>query len=259
MSKDIGLWQFIVDRLERGESVMLLVVVESSGSSPGRAGFKMALAGDGELFGSIGGGIMEMNLVEEAKSRLRSGDRKIGLVEQVHRNNVEHASGMICSGRQTVISMALSGDDSPTVKQVKEGLSTGIARGFEISDLKFQIVEMPSDEPRHYFFKTSEAAFVYREKLDARAEICIIGGGHCALALSELMSKLGFRISIFDDRPGLNTLAKNAFADEIEIIESYESIADRVPQGDDVYVVGMTLGYASDALVIRQLIDHGVR
>ena len=35
---------------------MLLVVAESSGSSPGRQGYKMAVGADGGLSGSIGGG-----------------------------------------------------------------------------------------------------------------------------------------------------------------------------------------------------------
>jgi xanthine dehydrogenase accessory factor len=80
-----------------------------------------------------------------------------------------------------------------------------------------------------------------------------MGGGHCALALSELMSKLDFRISIFDDRPELNTISKNEFADEITIIDDYERIGGHLPDDDGAYVVVMTLGYASDKVVIKQL------
>ena len=49
---------------------MLLVVATSSGSSPGRPGYKMAVAEDGQLIGSIGGGVMEVNLVEQSRSIL---------------------------------------------------------------------------------------------------------------------------------------------------------------------------------------------
>ena len=59
MSQKIELWHFVASRLANGESVMLLVVGASSGSSPGRAGYKMAVAPDGELCGSIGGGRRE--------------------------------------------------------------------------------------------------------------------------------------------------------------------------------------------------------
>jgi hypothetical protein len=43
-----------------------------------------------------------------------------------------------------------------------------------------------------------------------------------------MMSRLDFRITIFDDRADLNTIEKNRFADEIRIIESYENIGDLV-------------------------------
>ncbi|MEO7674261.1 MAG: XdhC family protein, partial [Pyrinomonadaceae bacterium] len=81
------------------------------------------------------------------------------------------------------------------------------------------------------------------------------GGGHCALALSELMSRMDFHISIFDDRPELNTIEKNRFAHTIEIIDGYEAIGKLIPAGSNIYVVVMTLGYASDEVVIRSLID----
>ena len=59
-------WEFIAEKLRSGIPVILLYVLESNGSSPGRQGFKMAVS-NGELCGSIGGGIMEYKLVETAK------------------------------------------------------------------------------------------------------------------------------------------------------------------------------------------------
>lgn len=257
MSEELDKLQFVHDFLERTKSVTLLVVAESSGSSPGRAGYKMAVAADGDLFGSIGGGVMEVNLVEWSRAILSEpGAVATGfLVEQVHRRNAENASGMICSGRQTVILKQLTAEDLPTVERIVTNLELHSTAAFEISNLGFQIVERTSNSEQT-FFKRDGEDFVYQEMLGQRDELIIIGGGHCALALSELAAKLGFRISIFDDRPELNTIAKNEFADRVTIIDSYENIGEHLPQGDDVYVVVMTLGYASDAVVIRQLIDH---
>ena len=79
--------------------------------------------------------------------------------------------------------------------------------------------------------------------------------GNCALALSELMSKLDFHLTVFDDRPDLNTLQKNEFAHRIEIIESYEKIGELIDSDRAAYVVVMTLGYKFDEIVIRQLFD----
>ncbi len=260
MSRKLELWNFIAERLRRGEHVVLLVVAESDGSSPGRAGYKMAVASDGELCGSIGGGLMEVELAERAKVKGRGPESGLELIEQVHRKNVPNSSGMICSGRQSVIAKRLSRDDLTTIDKIIRRLDAQDDVSFEISNLRFRIIENSQIDPAFSFSQTSETDFEYREKLGCKDNLFIIGGGHCALALSEVASRLGFfRISIFDDRPSLNTLDKNRFADEITCIDSYENIADHVPDGDDVYIAVMTLGYASDAVVIRRLIRHNVK
>ncbi|MEO6818502.1 MAG: XdhC family protein, partial [Ginsengibacter sp.] len=59
MKKQIATWQLIADSLDNDIPVLLFYVLESIGSSPGRKGFFMALNGNNEMAGSIGGGIME--------------------------------------------------------------------------------------------------------------------------------------------------------------------------------------------------------
>jgi len=236
---------------------MLLVVAESSGSSPGRAGYKMAVAADGELWGSIGGGVMEVNLVEQSREILSVPPAVAGgafLVDQVHQKNSPEASGMICSGRQTIIFKPLVRDDLAVVIATVAAIENGSGTSFEISDSRFQIIE--SKEDGLSFSREGKSRFTYRETVAHLNDLFIIGGGHCALALSEMMAKLDFRITIFDDRPDLNTIEKNEFAHEIAIIDEYEKIAEHLPDNKDFYVVVMTLGYASDKIVIKQLCDR---
>jgi xanthine dehydrogenase accessory factor len=104
-------------------------------------------------------------------------------------------------------------------------------------------------------FVVTNSEFRYTEHLGFANDLYIIGGGHCALALSEIMSKMDFHISLFDDRPELNTIEKNRFAHEITIIDGYDRIGDHVSEGDRSYVVVMTLGYVSDGQAIRSLLD----
>lgn len=262
MPKELELWQFIASRLNGGEAVMLLVVADSGGSSPGRAGYKMAVAANGELWGSIGGGVMEVNLVELCRATLSepraisTGPSVSTLIEQEHRRNSAHPSGMICSGKQTVISKNLIAKERLTVDAIIGSLDRRKPITFEISNRKFQTVETKEGYSRPFFSRTSEVEFVYQEKLGPSNQLYIVGGGHCALALSELMSKLDFYIRVFDDRPELNTISKNDFADAVTIIDSYENIGEYVGSDENTYVVVMTLGYASDAVVIRQLVDR---
>ncbi len=258
MANELELWQFIASRFKNGESVMLLVVAESSGSSPGRAGYKMAVAADGELIGSIGGGVMEVNLVEQSRAALSvasaSADAKI--IEQEHRRNADHPSGMICSGRQTVIMRQITTDDAKIVNAIISALENKEASCLTVTQNKIETGPPKGGTPSTDFEKLSETDFIYTENLGPKNELYIIGGGHCALALSEIASRLDFRISIFDDRPELNTLEKNQFADDITIIDGYDQIGEHIPNQDNIYVVVMTLGYATDEIVIRSLFER---
>lgn len=235
---------------------MLLVVAASSGSSPGRAGYKMAVSAAGELHGSIGGGVMEVGLVEQAKVESKKAKGKSIVIELVHQKKAPNASGMICSGRQTVILRQLTAKDSETVGSVKRHLENKENLIFTLTSESFVVGPPEGGTQNTRFEKRSESDFTYTEPLGPKNELVIIGGGHCSLALSEIAAKLGFHIRIFDDRPELNTLEKNEFADEITIIDGYEEIGSHISNGDNVYVVVMTLGYASDAVVIRQLVDQ---
>lgn len=260
MKKELELWHFVVEHLSRDENVMLLVVAESSGSSPGRQGYKMAVAADGELIGSIGGGVMEVDLVNQSRTLLSEpGTTAAGFSrDQIHRKDVMNASGMICSGRQSVIFKLLTPDNGRAVQNALASLESNARLILTITPEKF---EVGKPQGRHLnardseFMKRSEVDFIFRELLGPRNDLYIIGGGHCALALSEIMSKMDFRISIFDDRPELNTLQKNEFADNISIVEGYDRIAEHIPSSTSTYVVAMTLGYKSDAVVIRSLIE----
>ena len=260
MKKELELWKFILKRLERGQNIMLLVVAESKGSSPGRRGFKMAVAED-DLYGSIGGGVMEVNLVELAKLKLQDSNQKINsdIIEQNHKKTKKNPSGMICSGKQTVIFFKLNSNHLKTVREILQALENHQSKILRISDLKLGILENDSDEFDFRFEQSGESEFLYKEKLGYKNKLFIVGGGHCALALSELMSKMDFYISLFDDREDLNTLKKNEFVHEKRIIESYENIGDYIPSGANNYVVVMTIGYKMDEIVIRSLIDKNFK
>lgn len=238
---------------------MLLVVAKSSGSSPGRAGYKMAVSADGELRGSIGGGVMEVNLVEQSRQILSVRSAVAGgafFVDRVHRKNAPNASGMICSGHQTVILKRLSAADKTAIDQAIAGFSQKSGDLLTITSSKFQI-EVANAESQNFHFESSgNSEFIYEEALGYANHLYIIGGGHCALALSELVSKLDFHVTIFDDRTDLNTIEKNTFADSISIIEDYRNIGEKIPDWDNTYVVVMTIGYASDKIVVKGLADR---
>ena len=107
MNKDLIIWRLIINSLKQNTPVMLLYVLESKGSSPGRQGFFMAVNANGEMEGSIGGGIMEHKFVEMAKEKLKAAGNELrdaGIRKQLHdKSAAKNQSGMICSGEQTIL------------------------------------------------------------------------------------------------------------------------------------------------------------
>lgn len=282
--KELALWQFLAKCLKAQQKVALLVVAESIGSSPGRAGFKMVVDAEGALCGSIGGGIMEIKLVELAKARLAQGIADPLLKRQVHRKTAgQDQSGMICSGEQSIIFIQPGLEDLSTVRTLIRCLKQDKPAILQITDQGFRVLQNQKNKQAFRFEGQSNQAFMlpvplnsdsatalpskrqhgqtflFEENLGFKNRLYLIGGGHCALALSELMSKLDFYTTLFDDRVELNTFAKNRFVHQKRRIDTYENIGEWIPSGNDVYVVVMTVGYRTDEVVIRQLLHKNLR
>lgn len=243
----MNVWKFILDKLSGAQQVMLLYVLESEGSSPGRQGFKMAVAADGTFCGTIGGGIMEHKLVEKAKVMLLQGISAVSVMRQHHdKEHASNQSGMICSGSQLNAFIPLTITDKLTVEKIIASEKTHI----QFSPNGLQV----ADECVTGLHYKTDTDWLYSEAIDQQPVIHIIGGGHVGLALSELMHFLGFYIKLYDDRPELNTIAANSFAHEKHII-NYDAIASHFIDVENDYAVIMTIGYRTDKTVLKQLLN----
>ncbi len=246
----MNVWKFILDKISATQQVMLLYVLDSEGSSPGRQEFKMAVATDGTFYGTIGGGIMEHKLVEKAKSMLQQNERSVLLMRQHHdKEHTNNQSGMICSGSQLNAFIPLAIADQPTIEKI-------ISAEKKYIQLSPKGLQLADEAATGLQYKTDND-WLYTEAINQQPVIHIIGGGHVALALSELMIFLGFYIKLYDDRPELNTIAANSFAHEKHIV-NYDSIASHFSDVENDYAVIMTIGYRTDKTVLKQLIDRSI-
>ena len=232
---------------------MLLYVLQSDGSSPGRQGFKMAVAADNEFFGSIGGGIMEHKFVEMAKSKLHETDSGADIYKQVHDKRVaKNQSGMICSGEQTIFLYHIQEKDFTHLNALINSLNNNRNGCLQLTRTAITFsTDVPST---NYYLELHEDDFLLIEKTGYKNHLHIIGGGHCALAFSKLMRGMDFYIHLYEEREGLNTMDQNDFAHEKIVVESYSSLNTFISGGENVYVVIMTFGYRSDDEALRALL-----
>jgi xanthine dehydrogenase accessory factor len=140
---------------------------------------------------------------------------------------------------------------------VIEKIVQGEPISIRLSPEGIALQETVHPEKQHSLQFRSQEDWLYIEKINRRPVIHIIGGGHVSLAFSELMSHLGFYCKVYDDRPALNTLVQNSFANEKFIIPGYEQLGEYIGEGTDELAVIMTIGYRTDKLALKQLLDKG--
>jgi xanthine dehydrogenase accessory factor len=254
MNKQLQIWKFIAGNLHEKIPVMLLYVLESKGSSPGRQGFFMAVNANGEMQGSIGGGIMEHKFVEMAKEKLQKELVTAQLKKQVHDKSASDRSGMICSGEQTILILPVQQGDDKTIHAIlnsldqnKNGALTLSPEGLRFSETVFQ------DD--FHFDRRSATDWIYQETTGLKNHLYIVGGGHCALALSKLMSAMDFYIHLFEEREDLNTMVMNDFVHEKKLLAGYGNLPEYIASGHRHYVVIMSFGYRTDGIALRALLD----
>lgn len=255
MNNQRDFWLEVQKRVQGYDPMALLCVVESIGSSPGRAGFKMCLPIGSELVGTIGGGIMEKKLIDlTAELMDREGSFPF-LKRQVHQTDIgKDRSGMICSGEQSVAGYFLYGQEAiELVGNILAAFDDRVQpRELEFSATGIRIV--PTGERR----TLAPDEWCYYEVLRDQPRIAIVGAGHVSLALSQQMDLLGFHVTVYDDRNGLHTWHANTFAQQKHVVD-YARMIEHLPDDPELYVVIASVGYRTDDLILRQLIHNRYR
>jgi len=260
----IRFWEFVHEYLQADEPLMLLLVAESGGSSPGKPGFKMAVSADGRSYGTIGGGLMERELAAEAAKLLARGPARPQLLKLLHHEGssgkrpAARISGGICSGWQRIAMVPLAADDSDAVDSLIFALKRNRPGRLQISPRGMEFQPRKTSATEIAFTFKSNVEWRYREEAGQRPTVTIIGGGHVGLALSRVMAELNFHIVVLDDRARLETMAENSYAQEKSVV-SYKRIGKLVSEGRQSYVLIMTFGHQADELVLRQLAGKKLR
>ncbi|MGD9580387.1 MAG: XdhC family protein [Vampirovibrionia bacterium] len=96
--KDI--YEEIIRIKQEGIPAALATVTTVKGSSPGKEHFKMLVCNDGSIVGTVGGGLLESQVIEKAKEIIKT--EKAQQFDFNLSNIGEGASGMLCGGSLTV-------------------------------------------------------------------------------------------------------------------------------------------------------------
>lgn len=262
-------WKSIYEKLNKGNALACVFVVENKGSSPGKAGFKMLVSSDNELIGSIGGGSGEYQMVELAKTLFLKHKSKPFVRKMVHHPDaIVDNSGMICFGEQTQVFFVMNADDLPFIKRIIDIYAENKNKTIYINSNGIGFLdEMPNSSEKSiaktenerlninsWFNFQDDSNWFYFEKIGYAHTVHIFGGGHVSFELSRMLKWLKFRVVVYDNRNNLPTMKKNLSADEIKTIdfeEAYKYVDDNVSN----FVVIMTVAHQFDLLILKQMIS----
>ena len=95
----LEIYQELSRIIAKGERAVLATVISSRGSAPRKAGTKMLVKADGACIGTIGGGGVELMLLQKAREVMDSDEPQI---MQVDLSGREEGMDMICGGQMEI-------------------------------------------------------------------------------------------------------------------------------------------------------------
>jgi xanthine dehydrogenase accessory factor len=109
------LLQAILDPAADGPRA-LATVVERRGSAPRGAGARMLVWPDGKALGTVGGGLLESEVIQAARGRLLAGDTAPCLHRAALDAGLAAGDGMACGGEVTLLIEIIGDERGPRVK-----------------------------------------------------------------------------------------------------------------------------------------------
>ena len=108
----------IKDKLEHGQSLVLVTVIASSGATPRGAGARMLIGSEGRICGTIGGGAVEYRS-EQIAARVLEEKTSLGHGFTLTKDDVQNL-GMICGGACNVFFHYIPAGDGHTIELCAE-------------------------------------------------------------------------------------------------------------------------------------------
>lgn len=275
----LQLYLYVRECLARGESLSLATVISRSGSGPREAGAAIAVTRNGKTLGTVGGGILEANVLEMARAAIRNGRGECRTFLLADKEASEN--GMICGGQveiladfmdcgnpanlqiiEELLQQAKKGSSCWLVRSIRReektgGMETGIGllseTGCNSGSLHTAQLDMDSllrcriNEPS--LITCGDTRYFIRQ-IDIPETVFIFGAGHIGQELAAVCNFAGFRTVVVDDRHEFANEERFPAADEIIVLNSFDDCSSGLTVNPSACVVIVTRGHAYDQNVL---------
>lgn len=281
----IGLFREIYQSLQHGQELVLATIVSDSGSTPRTSGSRMIVYSDGSITGTVGGGVVEGDVIQRAVSLFKTGGAFLGEYD-LQKGDSRKLMDVICGGRMQVLIEHLPASDenlalfrcvsdamaetrsvSLVGKVVEKGgvyrVERGVQQGKEqllgqlqISHQVFEVFEKVKSAKKTSLIVIEEQLYVV-EHLQPPDTVYIVGGGHVSKEIAALTKQIGMRTLVFDDRLEFASSERFPEADEVHVCPGFVSVFDRFHLSGSSYIVIATRGHHLDKEVLAQALQTG--
>ena len=250
------LMEKVKEQVLMGNACYLVALIESEGSTPRSSGAFMLVNKNGFVAGTVGGGGMEYAAVLEAQNKLVEGETKSFL----KRYDLTTAAGMACGGYCSLQFCYL-----PAVQE------TDMLAEYILFRLKgkypwWLLIPLGEGDIRveeglfikkHKGFYEQDGKEYYAEQYNYDGRVFIFGAGHVARELVPLLSHLGFKCVVIDDREEFAKPEVFPTAHKV-LLADYTKLNEVCRLNCMDYAVVMTRGHVHDANCERFLLTTPV-
>ena len=251
-----NLMEKLKEQVVMGNACYLVALIESEGSTPRSSGAFMLVNKNGFIAGTVGGGGMEYAAVLEAQKKLVEGETKSFL----KRYDLTTAAGMACGGYCSLQFCYL-----PAVQE------TDMLAEYILFRLKgkypwWLLIPLGEGDIRveeglfikkHKGFYEQDGKEYYAEQYNYDGRVFIFGAGHVARELVPLLSHLGFKCVVIDDREEFAKPEVFPTAHKV-LLADYTKLNEVCKLNCMDYAVVMTRGHVHDANCERFLLTTPV-
>ena len=237
---------------QRGTPAVLATLVGVEGSSYRRPGARLLCLADGSRLGSISGGCLEEDLLEQARGVLDSGAARTVTYDTTAENDLVWGVGQGCQGVVRIFLERLPADSPVWVETLRAQLAArravplAVHHGGPAPTGTQLTAALPASVPR---------AEVFLETIPVPPALVIFGAGDDAQPLAALAKTLGWHITVADARAAYATPSRFPSAAALIVAPAAE-LAARADPGAGDFAVILTHRYADDLELLRRLLPH---
>ncbi|MBT7790511.1 MAG: XdhC family protein [Calditrichaeota bacterium] len=268
-----GLYKDLIE-FDFSQNAVLCSQLEWSGSVPRKDYPYMLVLEDGSSRGTIGGGVMEHNVIESAKKILSTGTTLFSEFDLGHSD--ADGEGGICGGRTKILiepftpdiqkfwkslNMVRSGkDELVLVTEVLEGEKITCSRVFISEEFLFSdfggdtIAKIKSSKPKNKAISFHlDDGFYLIQPIIAQPLLHIFGAGHVGTSVAQLASFIDLDVAVYDDRSDLANFNRIPNAKTI-LTEPFAALEKKIVINPQDFVLVATRGHKHDLEMVRWMI-----